>query len=159
MVFSSILVVCVGNICRSPVGERLLRTQLANQGLEIKVSSAGIAALVGHSADSDAAAVAARHGVSLGGHVARQFTYQIATEHELILVMEAGHKREIIKSFPDLSGRIMMFDLWTGATGVADPYQRTTQFHEEVFAQIKFAATAWMDKLQTSIQGKSKSVQ
>lgn len=143
----SILVVCVGNICRSPVGERLLAYRLQQHEADISVSSAGIAALVGHPADQDARQVAARHGVSLEGHVARQFSHELGSDHKLILVMEPGHKREIMKSAPDLSGRIMLFDHWTEAKGIADPYRRSIEFHEEVFAQIDAAASAWVDKL------------
>ncbi|WP_322895259.1 MULTISPECIES: low molecular weight protein-tyrosine-phosphatase [unclassified Yoonia] len=157
MVFDSILVVCVGNICRSPLGERLLADKLAAAGLDIAVSSAGIAALSGHAADTDATSVAAGHGVSLDGHLARQFSHQIGSDHALILVMEAGHKRSIIKSAPDLSGRIMLFDQWTGAKGIADPYRRSIPFHEEVFTLIDHAANAWVDKLQKSPQAKTKT--
>ena len=157
MVFDSILVVCVGNICRSPLGERLLAAKLAERGLDIAVTSAGIAALAGHDADPDATAVATARNVSLDGHVARQFSHEIGSSHALILVMEAGHKREIVKNAPDLSGRIMLFDQWTGAVGIPDPYRRSTTFHEEVFAQVEKAATAWVDKLEKSTQGKSKN--
>lgn len=157
MVFDSILVVCVGNICRSPLGERLLSAKIADLGLEISVTSAGIAALEGHSADEDATAVAMARDVSLDGHVARQFTHEIGAAHSLILVMEAGHKREIVKTAPDLSGRIMLFDQWTGAIGIPDPYRRSITFHEEVFAQVEKAATAWVDKLEKSTQGKTKN--
>ena len=65
-----ILVVCVGNICRSPVGERVLADRLPHH----QVSSAGIGALVGHGPDKTASDVAAARGVSLEGHIARQFT-------------------------------------------------------------------------------------
>jgi len=157
MVFDSILVVCVGNICRSPLGERLLATKIAERGLDITVASAGIAALEGHGADDDATAVAAARDVSLDGHVARQFTYEIGAQHALILVMEAGHKREIVKTAPDLSGRIMLFDQWVGAKGIPDPYRRSVTFHEEVFAKVESAANAWVDKLEKSTQGKSKN--
>ncbi|MDD7971992.1 low molecular weight protein-tyrosine-phosphatase [Roseinatronobacter alkalisoli] len=145
--FPSVLVVCVGNICRSPVGERLLATKLAQHGSTINVSSAGIAALEGHAADEDAATVAKAHGVSLDGHIARQFSRTLGAEHALILVMESGHKREIIKSAPDLSGRVMLFDHWIGGKGIADPYCHSIQFHQEVFAQIEAAAAAWTEKL------------
>lgn len=146
--FSSVLVVCVGNICRSPVGERLLTAELAARASDITVSSAGIAALVGHGADDLAAAVAAENGVSLEGHVARQFSRELGAAHALILVMEQGHRREIIAAAPDLSGRVMLFDHWTGGKGIADPYRRSRQFHEEVFAQIQKAASTWADKLK-----------
>ena len=82
----NILVVCVGNICRSPVGERLLASELP----DAHVTSAGIGALVGHAADETATQVAAAHNLQLNGHKARQFTPEIGEENDLILVMEAG---------------------------------------------------------------------
>lgn len=145
--FRSVLVVCVGNICRSPVGERLLAARLRERGHPLTVSSAGIGALVGHAADETAAAVAASHGIDLDGHVARQFNRALGLDHDLILTMEPGHRREIIKAAPDLSGRVMLFDQWQGGKGIADPYRHSRQFHEEVFALIDVAGTAWAEKL------------
>jgi protein-tyrosine phosphatase len=141
--FDSILVVCVGNICRSPVGERLLRQALPDRD----VSSAGINALVGKPADKTASAVAAAHDLSLHGHVARQFTAAMGAAHDLILVMEPGHKREITRMAPQLAGRVMLFDKWTGDTGIADPYLRSTEFHEKTFAALSDAAAAWAGRL------------
>lgn len=158
MVIDSILVVCVGNICRSPLAERLLATKIADRGLDIAVTSAGIAALEGHGADEDAAAVALTRNVSLDGHVARQFSYEIGAAHALILVMEAGHKREIAKMAPDLPGRIMLFDHWIGAAGIPDPYRQSILFHEEVFAKVEKAASAWVDKLQKSTKERTRNV-
>jgi protein-tyrosine phosphatase len=152
-VFTSVLVVCVGNICRSPVGERLLKARLHTQGSAIRVSSAGIAALVDHPADPTATEIARAHGLSLEGHSARQFTHELGQEHDLILTMEPGHRREIIKAAPDLSGRVMLFDHWTGGKGIADPYQRSRAFHAEVFAVIEKAGTAWATKLARSRKG------
>ncbi len=141
--FDSILVVCVGNICRSPVGERLLRQALPDR----EVSSAGINALVGKPADKTASAVAAAHDLSLHGHVARQFTPAMGAAHDLILVMEPGHKREITRMAPQLAGRVMLFDKWTGDTGIADPYLRSAEFHEKTFAALSDAAVAWAKRL------------
>lgn len=145
--FRSVLVVCVGNICRSPLGERLLAVRLAERGSAVMVSSAGIGALVGDGADETAAAVALGHGISLDGHIARQFTREIGLAHDLILTMEPGHRREIIKVAPDLSGRVMLFDHWHGGKGIADPYRRSREFHEEVFSLVDTAASAWAAKL------------
>ena len=58
--FKSILVVCVGNICRSPTGEALLISKLEGRGIE--VSSAGLGALVGKPVDTTAAQVMAAAG-------------------------------------------------------------------------------------------------
>ena len=141
--FNSILVVCVGNICRSPVGERLLRQLLP----ELEVTSAGIQALVGKPADKTASEVAAAHGLSLHGHEARQFSAAIGAAHDLILVMEQGHKREIARAAPQLAGRVMLFDKWTGERGIADPYLRPKDFHERTFAALSEAAQGWAKRL------------
>ena len=85
--FDSILIVCVGNICRSPIGERLLKELLPHKD----ISSAGISALVGNSADAKAINVANAHGLSLNGHVARQLTTEMCRKSSLILVMERKH--------------------------------------------------------------------
>lgn len=147
MQVKSILVVCVGNICRSPVGERQLAARLSERGSDIAVSSAGIGALVGEGADATAADVASGHGLSLGGHVARQFTRGLGAAQDLILVMEPGHRREINRVAPDLSGRVMLFDHWVGGKGIEDPYRRSREMHEVVFARISEAAESWASKL------------
>lgn len=139
----SILVVCVGNICRSPLGERVLRVRLP----DVTVTSAGIAALVGEPADATAREVGAARGVSLDGHVARQFTADIGASADLILAMEPGHRREISRIAPHLAGRTMLFDQWSGAGGIPDPYRRPRDFHEAVFKRVSEAADAWAMRL------------
>ncbi len=139
-----VLVVCVGNICRSPLGERLLQKALPGG---ISVASAGIGALVGQPADDTAREVASDKGVSLDGHVARQFTPEMGAEQDLILVMEPGHRRQILREAPQLQGRVMLFDQWTGAIGIADPYKRPRAFHEATFDEVHRAAHAWADRL------------
>ncbi len=141
--FNSILVVCVGNICRSPTGERLLQARLPH----LKVASAGLAALVGKGADPVSTEVAAEAGVSLDGHVSRQFTAEIGSAHDVILVMEPGHRAEILRMYPQLSGKTMLFDQWTGAKGIDDPYRLPRDVHEQAFKKLVQAADAWALKL------------
>lgn len=147
----SILVVCVGNICRSVVGERLLRARLSGTG--IAVSSAGLGALAGEGADPRASEVAARHGVSLDGHVARQFSTELGHGADLILALEPGHRKAILGDAPELSGRCLLFDQWTGARGIADPYRKSTEFHEGVFQLLLAASDAWAHRLLSQDAG------
>ena len=88
----SVLVVCVGNICRSPTGERLFKRALPH----LPVASAGLGALVGHAADKTATEVAAEKGLSLEGHEAQQLTASLCREYDLILVMEKRHIEQVL---------------------------------------------------------------
>ncbi len=140
---TSILVVCVGNICRSPVGAGLL----AKACPDIRVESAGIAALSGHGADETAAGLALAAGVDLRGHVARQFSADLAAEFDLILALEKGHIRVINEQAPAASGKTMLFGQWVSPPDIADPYRKSRDFHALVFKQITEAAKAWVSKL------------
>jgi protein-tyrosine phosphatase len=126
------------------LGERLLQAGAP----DLIVRSAGLGALVGKPADAMANQIAARHGVSLDGHLARQFSTELGREADLILVMEPGHKSQITRDAPQLSGKTMLFDHWSGAKGIADPYQRSQEFHEEIFKQTHAAATGWAERLK-----------
>jgi len=61
--------------------------------------------------------------------------------------MEPGHKREIARVAPQLAGRVMLFDKWTGDKGIADPYLRSKEFHERTFAALSDAAQGWAGRL------------
>lgn len=142
---NSVLVVCIGNICRSPVAERVLQTKLP----QLTVTSAGLGALVGHSADETAAEVALAHGVSLEGHKARQFTAELGATQDLILVMEPGHRQEIGRLAPQLLGKTMLLDHWTGGRAIEDPYRASQEFHELTFDKIEAAGEAWAQRLKS----------
>lgn len=142
--FNSVLVVCVGNICRSPMGERMLRVALPGK----RIDSAGIGALAGRAADNTALQVGAELGVSLAGHVARQLTSEIGAQYDLILVMETGHRTEVNRRWPQLSGKTMLFDQWIGGKGIADPYRKPIEFHREIRDRIRDAALAWAARLK-----------
>ncbi len=140
---NSVLVVCVGNICRSPAGERML----AKSCPSLRVESAGIAALEGHAADKTMSDVAKENGLSLEGHVARQFTADIAADFDLILALEKGHIRVISEMAPAVSGKTMLLGQWLSAQEIADPYRKSLDFYKLVFDQVTEASAAWASKL------------
>lgn len=91
--FESILVVCTGNICRSPIGERFLLKMLPNKN----IASAGTGALEGHDADEHAIKVASMNNISLSGHKGKQFTQDLARQYDLILAMEKNILSKLVK--------------------------------------------------------------
>ncbi|MEY4983205.1 MAG: hypothetical protein RIR62_1471 [Pseudomonadota bacterium] len=142
--FRSVLVVCIGNICRSPVGERVLAAGLPG----LRIGSAGLHAMTGQPADTVTAEAAGRQGVDLGGHVARMLTPALGSEHDLLLVMERSHRHEIAERFPQLLGRTMLFGQWIGSgTDISDPYRRPSVIHEQTVSLIRQAGAEWVSRL------------
>jgi protein-tyrosine phosphatase len=96
-----ILTVCTGNICRSPLAEHLLRSELS--GLAVTLSSAGTDALVGHAMDERAARYSAEYGGGSDAHAARQLTVEQLRESDLILALSREHRRAIVELLPRAS--------------------------------------------------------
>jgi protein-tyrosine phosphatase len=119
--FQRVLVVCVGNICRSPMAEALLRERLGRRP-RFEVSSAGVAALAGHPADELAVAIMKERGIEISGHRARQVTQQLVSESDLVLVMEAGHERAVLEIAPQARGKVHRIGRF-GNFDVPDPYR------------------------------------
>jgi protein-tyrosine phosphatase len=103
---TSILVICTGNICRSPISEGLLRNALQRRfgPAAPYVSSAGTSGLEGSGAMPESVQAAAELGVDISGHVARRLTATIAEEADLLLCMATEH-RAVFASAPDLDER------------------------------------------------------
>lgn len=142
--FNKILVVCVGNICRSPIGEALLKKYVTH----CQIDSAGVKALVGSQADAQAQAVAASHNIDLSKHEAKQLTQQMCQEADLILVMEAGHTNVIDGICPMSRGKVMLFGQWLGGDkDIADPYQKSDEMFALVYQKVDDAAKHWAQKL------------
>lgn len=139
----NVLVVCIGNICRSPYGEYVLRDLAQKANAETRFSSAGLGALVGKPADPEVTSLALREGLDLSDHRARQFSRDLGAHADLILVMEARHRRDIQAIAPELSGRTMLLGHWTGGNDIADPYRQSSDFHAVIQGQIRKACEAW----------------
>ncbi|EKZ6357084.1 TPA: protein tyrosine phosphatase [Klebsiella aerogenes] len=143
LMFDSILVVCTGNICRSPIGERLIKAKRPG----IKVDSAGTGALVGHKADESAIRVAEINGLSLDGHLGKQFTQKLASQYGLILVMEKRHIEHIDRIAPEARGKVMLFGHWLNQQEIPDPYRKSDEAFSYVFQLLNKASQLWVEKL------------
>lgn len=95
----TILAVCTGNVCRSPIAELVLARRLA--GLAgVSVRSAGVGALVGNGVPESARLLAARLGIDASGHVARQLDTSLIGGGDLILAMAREHRRHVVETSP-----------------------------------------------------------
>ena len=93
-----VLVVCEGNLCRSPLAERLLQSRLADSG--VRVSSAGVRAVVGAPMDASAAAELTRLGGDPSDFTARQLTASMANDADLVLAATRDIRGQVVAVAP-----------------------------------------------------------
>lgn len=145
--FERILVICAGNICRSPyAAERLQRLMPAHT-----VHSAGLltekSGLIGASAASEAQEVAGTLGIDLSTHRAQQVTTAMVDSSDLILVMNPNQIDILSRMFPKARHKAMLFGHWVGVSQIDDPYHKPSVVFQQVYAVLDRAAKAWADKI------------
>lgn len=147
----SVLVVCHGNICRSPFGAALLRRKLAGTNGGVRVESAG---LIGPArpCPAHAVVVAARRGVNLSTHRSKLLVADLASSMDLILVMDPMQRRAVCDRFGRSPGDVVVLGdldpLWAETRTIRDPVEQPREVFEESYARIErcvaeFVNTLW----------------
>ncbi len=93
-----VLFVCTGNVCRSPMGERLMSARAGSPVL--RVASAGTHALAGWGMDAPSAQVLREHGGDPDGFVARQLTDDMVASAQLVLTASTKHRSIVLRQTP-----------------------------------------------------------
>lgn len=140
MQINNVLMVCIGNICRSPTAEYLLKHECP----DLKVHSAGISALVNHPADEKAQHCMDIQGISMAEHRARQLNATLLKEADLILVMSHNQQSHIEKTWPFAKGKIFRLGHWQNCN-IADPYQHDQAFFDQTFQLIQQCIKDWKE--------------
>ena len=143
---SSILVVCTGNICRSPMAAGFIEHHLHRAGIEDRaVASRGTHAINGHRAVKEALLVAAARGVDISRHRAAPFTLSDVDWADAILVMERYHIDVLTEQFGARAGaKAQLFGRYAGVVEIEDPFGGDAERFERVAGQIWQASLAFV---------------
>ena len=145
MRLNNLLIVCVGNICRSPMAEYLLRAEFESDGL--KVHSAGLGALVGQPAHLVAQELMAAKGIDISAHRAKQLDEQMINAADLVLTMESWQTSSILELSPLVQGRVYRIGEMQ-AFDVADPYRRSREEFVHSLNEIERGLDGWKDRIR-----------
>jgi len=121
----TILFVCTGNVCRSPMAAGFLREKLRKAGLEgeYRVRSAGLWALEDQPPSAYARRVMAERGIDISDHRGRDLTPEDVEEADLILTMERGQAEAISAEFPQHAHKVYLLSEMAGQQyDIRDPY-------------------------------------
>jgi protein-tyrosine phosphatase len=149
---ASVLFVCLGNICRSPLAEGVMRHAVAGRGLgeRIQIDSCGTGAWhVGESPDLRSVEVAAAHGIDISGQRARQLHPDDFQRFDWVVAMDRDNGRVIRQRAPrQARARIVQFmDYVPGASeaDVPDPYYGGPGGFEHVYGLLAAGAPPLLD--------------
>ncbi|MFJ3487679.1 low molecular weight protein-tyrosine-phosphatase [Pseudomonas sp. NPDC090202] len=145
--FNNVLVVCVGNICRSPMAEAMLRQRVRDPRIDI--SSAGTHAMLNSSMDPLARAVLQVNGVEAHKHRSRQMDRQMLYNADLILLMEHRQMQSVLKLAPEVRGKTFLIGKWQHEMEIADPYRRPKLAFEQTYEQLSRCVDDWLPYLQS----------
>jgi protein-tyrosine phosphatase len=151
-----ILFVCMGNICRSPTAEGVMRRLLEDEGLDVEIDSAGTGGWhAGEPPDERATLAARRRGVTLEG-AARQIRPDDFRRFDLLIALDRANLRELLAVAPDEDAAekvrlLREFDPAAGAElDVPDPYYGGDRGFETVLDMVERACRGLIDELRAA---------
>lgn len=142
MAFDNILVVCVGNICRSPMAAAILTERYPQKHID----SAGVSALVDHPADPKAIEIMATNGLDLSSHIAKQISEELVRKADLILTMSVSQTKWIEERWPHCRGKTFRIGHWIDKD-IIDPYRSSTSVFEVAKSNIIDSLEQWHKKI------------
>lgn len=148
----NILMVCLGNICRSPLAEGILEHKIIQKNLSHTVDSAGTASFhVGESPDYRSQKVAKAHGINISKQKGRHFTVKDFKHFDYIFVMDSSNYRNVIslaKNEEDKNKVVLILNVLypNENLSVPDPYHGGDEGFEKVYQMLDLACDKIIEK-------------
>lgn len=142
-----LMVMCTGNICRSPMAEQVLRHQLAQRDIMAEVASCGLAAPVGRRPHPFALQVNEKHNIPISPEKRSIACTSAGLKRaSILLVMDHQHRYQIMRRYPFASGKTFLLGHWTDEE-ILDPLHSPLEAFEQVYNQVDQGCRLWIDHL------------
>ena len=132
MQIKNLLVICVGNICRSPMAEYWLKQEYP----ELNIESAGISGLIGHAADQKTILCMQCLGIGMQPHIAKKLNAELIKKADLVLVMSQNQQKHLEQTWPFAKGKTFRLGHWQ-SKNVPDPFQHEQSVFDETCQLIQ----------------------
>lgn len=140
------MMVCAGNLCRSPFAEGLMRQRLQQAGIEAECYSRGLIAMPGRKASDTAVKIAGEFGVDLSSHISQAVLRPDIERAGLVLVMEPAQRQHLIRMNPSSTGKIFMLSQPTHGRAIPDPVGQDEDVFRAVYDEISDHIGAWLQR-------------
>ena len=145
-----ILLVCTGNICRSPLAAALLQRALAQRGIDgLEVASAGTGAWDGAPVSEGAYLVGLERGLDLSAHRARLLTRELVEEADLVLTMARHHRARVDELGGE--GHVFVLGEYAGREGdaaeVSDPFGGDLEVYRDTCVELEALIDAAVERI------------
>lgn len=152
----TILFVCTGNTCRSPMAQAMMNRKIAekfgsknsNNELPIRAISAGVAAYGGEPASPGASQTIKKHKASLDTHLSSQLTREMVDHADIILTMGGRHKHVIVSQWPSAESKIHLIS--PEGAEITDPFGAPLDVYERCAQQLDQHTDYWINQLNVS---------
>ncbi len=141
-----IMMVCAGNICRSPFAEFYMRKQLQEKGIEAEVFSRGLLMIQGKKVSENGVKVGLEFGVDMRVHQSKALLAPDLDRAGLVLVMEQNQRSHLLKKRPEFIGKVMMLSQPCGGKAINDPMNQSEAIYRSVYSEIAECVDAWLTR-------------
>jgi protein-tyrosine phosphatase len=139
----SILVICEGNICRSPMAQGLLAAALP----QASVQSAGLGALIGRPADDTAIKLMRERNIDIGAHRATQLSNHACVVSDLIFVMDTEQRQRVEALYPHTRGRVFRIGEYANSE-IPDPFRQDEAVFRSTLSLLESSVDLWLSRIR-----------
>ena len=143
---SPIVMICAGNMCRSPFAEYYMRQKLEEANVESECFSRGLLAMPGRKVPSTALKVGLEFGIDMQEHISQTLLAPDVDRAAMIMVMDSGQRQHLSKMRPASIGKIFLLSQPLHGKAIPDPMGKDEEHFRKIYKDIMLSIDAWVKR-------------